>query len=297
MPSERNARIQRVLVIALVGNISSAILKVLFGLLANSIAMLADAVHSMFDSVSSVIGIYGNKLSAKPPDIEHPYGHSKFEQLAALGITVMIFVACFNILHEAIERAIANVIPSITLYSFVSILVSLSISLLISIYERRVGRSTSSIILLADSSHTLTDVFASLVVIAGFFGTNMGFLYADSLAATLVCLILAYVGCSLFKGAASMLVDRGITSDTLMKVKATVNGLSEEVKCHNVRGKTVGDKIYIDMHITVKGDLSVEQSHRITEVIEKKLKQAIKGTEEVIIHVEPSRKPREKQMR
>ena len=297
MPSERNARIQRVLVIALVGNIASAILKVLFGLLANSIAMLADAVHSMFDSVSSVIGIYGNKLSAKPPDIEHPYGHSKFEQLAALGITVMIFVACFNILHEAIERAIANVIPSITLYSFVSILVSLSISLLISIYERRVGRSTSSMILLADSSHTLTDVFASLVVIAGFFGTNTGFLYADSLAATLVCLILAYVGCSLFKGAASMLVDRGITSDTLMKVKATVNGLSEEVECHNVRGKTVGDKIYIDMHITVKGDLSVEQSHRITEVIEKKLKQAIEGTEEVIIHVEPSRKPREKQMR
>lgn len=94
-----------------------------------------------------------------------------------------------------------------------------------------------------------------------------------------------------------MLVDRGITSDTLMKVKATVNGLSEEVECHNVRGKTVGDKIYIDMHITVKGDLSVEQSHRITEVIEKKLKQAIEGTEEVIIHVEPSRKPREKQMR
>lgn len=289
MPSERNTRIQRALVIALIGNIASATIKVLFGLLANSIAMLADATHSMFDSVSSVIGIYGNKLSAKPPDIEHPYGHSKFEQLAALGITVMIFVACFNIMHEAIERAIANVIPSITLYSFASILVSLSISLFISIYERRVGKSTSSMILLADASHTLTDVFASLVVIAGFFGTNFGFSYADSLAATLVSLILAYVGFSLFKGAASMLVDQGITLDTLMKVKATVSGLSEEVECHNVRGKAVGDKIYIDMHITVKGDLSVEQSHRITEVIEKKLKQIIKGTEEVIIHVEPSK--------
>lgn len=294
MPSERNARIHRALVIALVGNMSSAIIKMVFGLLANSIAMFADAVHSVFDSVSSVIGIYGNKISAEPPDIDHPYGHSKFEQIATLGITVMILAACFNIMYEAIERAIANVIPSITLYSFASILVSLSISLLISVYERRVGRSTSSMILLADSSHTLTDVFASLVVIAGFFGTNIGFLYADSLAATLVCLILAYVGCSLFKGAASMLVDRGITLDTLMKVKDTVNGLSEEVECHNVRGKTVGDKIYIDMHITVKGDLSVAQSHRITEVIEKKLKQVIKGTEEVIIHVEPSRKLREK---
>ena len=296
MSSERNSRIQRALTVALVGNISSAIIKMVFGLLANSIAMLADAVHSIFDSVSSVIGIYGNKASAKPPDIEHPYGHSKFEQIATLGITVMIFVACFNMMHEAIERAIANVIPSITFYSFASILASLSISLLISIYERRVGRSTSSMILLADSSHSLTDVLASLVVIGGFFGINMGFSYADSFAATLVCLLIAYVGCSLFKGAASMLVDRGITLDTLMKVKATVDGLSEEVECHNVRGKVVGDKIYIDMHITVKGDLSVEQSHRITEVIEKKLKQVIKGTEEVIIHVEPSRKPSQKEV-
>lgn len=297
MSSERNTRIQRVLTIALVGNMSSAIIKMVFGLLANSIAMLADAVHSMFDSVSSVIGIYGNKISAKPPDIEHPYGHSKFEHIAALGITVMMFVACFNIMHEAIERAIANVIPSITLYSFACILASLSISLLISIYERKVGRSTSSMILLADSSHSLTDVLASLVVIAGFFGTNMGFSYADCLAATVVCLLIAYIGFSLFKGAASILVDRGVTLDTLMKVKATVNGLSEEVECHNVRGKMVGGKIYLDMHITVKGDLSVEQSHRITEVIEKRLKQVVKGTEEVIIHVEPTRKLREKEVR
>ena len=297
MSSERNSRIQRALTVALVGNISSAMIKMVFGLLANSIAMFADAVHSMFDSVSSVIGIYGNKISAKPPDIEHPYGHSKFEQIATLGITVMLFVACFNMMHEAIERAIANVIPSITLYSFASILASLSISLSISIYERRVGRSTSSMILLADSSHSLTDVLASLVVIGGFFGINMGFSYADSFAATLVCLFIGYVGFSLFKGAASVLVDRGITLDTLMKVKATVDGLSEGVECHNVRGRVVGDKIYIDMHVTVKGDLSVEQSHRITEVIEKRLKRVIKGTEEVIIHVEPSRKPREKEMR
>lgn len=295
MSSERNTRIQRALTLALVGNISSAIIKMVFGLLANSIAMFADAVHSIFDSVSSVIGIYGSKISAKPPDIEHPYGHSKFEQVATLGIVVMLFVACFNMMHEAIERAIANVIPSITFYSFASIIASLSISLLISIYERRVGRSTSSMILLADSSHSLTDVLASLVVIAGFFGINMGFLYADSFAATLVCLFIAYVGFSLFKGAASTLVDRGITLDTLMKVKATVDGLSEEVECHNVRGRVVGAKIYIDMHVTVKGDLSVVQSHRITEVIEKKLKQVIRGTEEVIVHVEPSRKPREKE--
>jgi cation diffusion facilitator family transporter len=275
------------LLAALAGNAASVVVKLVFGFLANSIAMMADAVHSVFDSASSVIGIYGTKVSARPPDLDHPYGHGKYEQVAALGITVMMFVAFFNIVHEAIDRAIANVMPTITPYSFAAMGISMLISLLISIYERKIGKATSSMILIADSSHTLTDVFASAVVIAGFVGTKTGLRYADPLAATLVCLFIAYVGYSIFRGATSTLVDQGITLDTLLKVKATVNGLSEDVECHSVRGKTVGDKIYIDMHVTFRGDLSVEQAHKITETIEEKLKETIKGTQEVIIHVEP----------
>ncbi len=287
MFKSRTRVVQRTLLLALAGNVASVVIKLFFGLLANSIAMIADAIHSVFDSASSVIGMYGTKASAKPPDMGHPYGHSKFEQVAALGITIMLFVACFNIMHEAIDRAVSKVVPDITLYSFIAITASMLISLSVSIYERKIAKSTSSMILSADSSHTITDVFASIVVLAGFFGTKLGFQYADPLAATFVCLFIAYVGYFIFREATSALVDRGISLETLLKVKSTVNGIREGVECHSVRGRTVGDKIYIDMHVTFRGDLSVEEAHKITEVIEEKLKQVVKGTQEVIIHIEP----------
>lgn len=297
MSKSRARVVQRTLFIALVGNVASVVIKLFFGFLANSIAMIADAVHSMFDSASSVIGIYGTKVSAKPPDIGHPYGHSKFEQVAALGITVMLFVACFNIMHEAVDRVISKVVPDITLYSFIAIAASMLISLSVSIYERKIGKSTSSMILSADSLHTITDVFASVVVLVGFFGTRLGFQYADPLAATFVCLFIAYVGYCIFREATSALVDRGISLDTLLKVKSTVKGVCEGVECHAVRGKTVGDKIYIDMHVTVRSDISVEEAHKITEIIEEKLKEVIKGTQEVIIHVEPKEKQQNRESR
>lgn len=287
MLKKKTRLVQRTLLVALAGNVASVVITIVFGFLANSIAMIAAAVHSVFDSASSLIGMYGTKVSVRPPDLEHPYGHGKFEQVAALGITVMMFVACFNILHEAIDRAMAKVTPDVTLYSFAAMGISMLISLSVSIYERRVGKVTSSMILEADSSHTLTDVFASLVVIAGFIGTRTGFRYADPLAASLVCLFIAYVGYSLFREATSVLVDRGIALDTLLKVKETVNELCEDIECHAVRGKTVGDKIFIDMHVTCRGDLPVEEAHKMTEIIEKKLEDAIKGIQEVIIHIEP----------
>lgn len=292
MTEERAGVIQRTLFVALAGNVLSFAIKMFFGFLANSIAMMADAAHSAFDSLSSIIGIYGNKVSQKPPDLEHPYGHRKFEQIAAIAITIMMFIACFNIFHEAIERAISKIVPNITFYSVASMMISMAISLSISIYERRVGRSTGSIILTADAFHTTTDVLASFVVVVGFVGIRVGIGYADSLAATIVCFLIAFAGYSIFRKATETLVDRGITLDTLSEIKSTVNGVSKGIECHSVRGKTIGGKIYVDMCITLKGDMSVEKAHKMTEIIEERLKETVDGLEEVIIQVEPKGKHR-----
>lgn len=290
MSRKKAGLVQRTLLIALLGNFVSFLIKLVFGILANSIAMLADAVHALFDSLGSVIGIYGNRVSAKPPDLGHPYGHGKFEQVAALGITVMMFAACFNIVHEAIDRAVAAMLPQPTILSFVSMGMCVPISLAVSIYERRMGKATSSMILEADSFHTLTHILADIVVIVGLFGARSGFGYADPLAAVLVCLFMAYVGFSIFRKATAILMDRGVTPSTLSKIEETVDGFKEDVRCHSVRGKTAGDGIYIDMHVTFRGDCSVEEAHAITDQIEKRLKKRIKEIREIIIHIEPQEK-------
>jgi len=287
LSGDRARLAHRTLVAALAGNIISVVIKLFFGILANSIAMVADAIHSILDSSSSIIGMYGNKISAKPPDLDHPYGHGKYEYIAALGITTMMFVAGYSIIREAIERIMGGIIPNITFYSFIAITSSMVISLAVSIYERKVGKRLTSSILLADSFHSLTDVFASVVVIAGFIGLGTGLSYADSLAAILVCLIIAYAGLRLFRENVGSLVDRGVDRSIISRIEKVSCGMDESVNCHSVRGKVVGNKIFIDMHLTVKSDTSVEEAHRIAEILERKLKKEIEGTEEVIVHVEP----------
>lgn len=287
MSRDRNRLIQNTLTIALVGNIFSVVVKLLFGFLANSIAMIADAIHSIFDSISSVIGIYGVRASVKPPDLEHPYGHRKFEYIASIGIATMVFIAGFNIIHEAIERVISATTLKVTFFSYLAIVFSMIISLTVSLYERRVGVQTSSVILVADASHSFTDVLASLVVIIGLIGTEMGYAYADPVAAVIVCSIIAFIGISMFKKASSVLVDRGISQDTIYEIEAVAKSIKKDIGFHSIRGRIVGDKIYVDMHVTINGNKSVKYAHSIADLLEKELKKRIEGIEEVIIYIEP----------
>lgn len=258
--------------------------------------MVADAIHSAFDSFSSVIGLYGNRASERPADTEHPYGHRKFEYTATVGIATMMFVACFNLIHESIDRIMQGAAPAVTMFSFASILISMGLSLTIALYERRVGKSASSSILVADSLHSLSDVLASITVIAGLLSVELGIAYADPVAALIVSGLIAYAGYSIFREATSILVDRGLTSEMLAKIK----GVAEEVrgvKCHSIRGRAIGDRIFLDMHVDVEGDLHVTKAHALTEHVEQRLKQKIREIEDVVLHVEPrASKPDRKTM-
>lgn len=278
---------QRALTLALIGNLTSATLKVIFGLLANSIAMVADAVHSILDSSSSILGIYGNRVASRPPDREHPYGYGKFEYVVALGITLFLFLSFFTLLSEAIQRLLGQVIPNLTLFTFMAIIVSMGISLTITSYERKVGKKTRSPILMTDAAHTLTDVFSSVVVIVGFVAIRLGFGYADSLAAIVVCSLMGYIGISLFRENAAVLMDRGISQEVLSKVKDIAQQIGRDIDCHSIRGRTIGAQIYLDMHVTFKKGTSIEKAHRITEKIERRLREEVKGVREAVIHVEP----------
>ena len=148
-------------------------------------------------------------------------------------------------------------------------------------------------LLLADSSHTLTDVLASVVVIIGFVGTELGYLYADPASAVVVCVIIVGMGVSIFKETSRGLVDTGIPADVISRIKTITRGIGNGLDCHSVRGRKVGNKMFIDMHLTVKGDESIENGHAIAEALEDELKRSVEGIEEVIIHVEPKERGKE----
>ncbi|MDD3934556.1 MAG: cation diffusion facilitator family transporter, partial [Methanoculleus sp.] len=172
-------RVQRVFIIVLILNLAVALAKAAFGLLAGSVSMVADALHSGFDSFSNIVGIIALYLAGKPPDPEHPYGHGKIETLGTLVIGAMLLLTSAGILFEGYRRLVNPVTPAITPVTVAVMVGTLIINIAVSTYERQKGEEYRSQILIADSLHTRSDVFVSTAVIGGFLAVRLGFPQAD----------------------------------------------------------------------------------------------------------------------
>ena len=197
-------RVQRVFILVLALNLAVALAKAIFGLLAGSVSMVADAFHSGFDSFSNVVGIVALYFAGRPPDPEHPYGHGKIETLGTLVIGAMLLLTAAGILYEGYRRLIVPVTPDITAVTVGVMLATLAINIAVSTYERRRGEEYQSQILVADSQHTRSDVFVSVAVIGGFIAVRLGFPAADPLIAFAIGLLIARMGLSILYDAAQV---------------------------------------------------------------------------------------------
>ena len=153
--------VRRILIMIFVINIATALVKGGYGLLTNSLSMSADGLHSLFDSTSNIIGLVGISLAARPPDKEYPYGHAKFETFASLGIAVLLFASSIQLVLAAVNRLQSPSVPQITELSFGIMGITLLINIGVSAYEYILGKRLKSSILVADSMHTRSDIYAS----------------------------------------------------------------------------------------------------------------------------------------
>jgi len=167
------------LLITLVLNMTVVIIKGIIGVLTGSLSLQADALHSVTDGVNNILGLVTNQLSSPMPDRDHPYGQQKFEALGALGVAVFLGIACFEIFKSAIARIFApSEIVTIEVAELWLLFLVLGINIFVAFYERRVGKRLGSQILVADASHTMGDVWVTIIVLAGLMGiwaSNQGF--------------------------------------------------------------------------------------------------------------------------
>ena len=228
-------RVQRVFVIVLILNVAVAVVKAVFGVMAGSVSMVADALHSGFDSFSNVVGIVAMHLAGKPPDPEHPYGHGKIETLGTLVIGAMLLLTAAGILLEGYGRLITPVTPEITPITVGVMVGTLITNIIVSTYERRKGEEYQSQILIADSLHTRSDVFVSTAVLGGFLAIRLGYPAADPIIALGIGLLIARMGVGILYGAAEVLIDsmnlpcdpalvRAVVMDTLVSPVTTTSG-------------------------------------------------------------------------
>lgn len=280
-------RVQRVFVIVLILNVAVAVVKAVFGVMAGSVSMVADALHSGFDSFSNVVGIVAMHLAGKPPDPEHPYGHGKIETLGTLVIGAMLLLTAAGILLEGYGRLITPVTPEITPITVGVMVGTLITNIIVSTYERRKGEEYQSQILIADSLHTRSDVFVSTAVLGGFLAIRLGYPAADPIIALGIGLLIARMGVGILYGAAEVLIDSmNLPCDPAL-VRAVVMDTPGVAGYHDFRCRGKPGEIFADIHVTVDPALSITRAHAIADEVEQRLKETVPGLAEVVVHIEP----------
>lgn len=284
---ENYRKVRWVLLYILVLNLAVAFAKLLFGLLAGSVSMIADSFHSFFDSTSNVIGLVAINIASKPPDQDHPYGHKKYEDFATIGIAVLIFFACIEILRSAWSRLSSGDYSSldIQLATVGVMAATIIINYLASNYERRKGVELSSPFLEADAMHTRTDIYISLSVLVGFLAIELGYPVFDPLVAILIAGLIVRMGYGIIKQSSVVLCDTSMLDEA--SVREIVQNVQGVENCHHVRTRGGKDSIHLDLHIRVDPKLPIDKAHEISHMVEHEIKSSFKGVRDVVVHIEP----------
>lgn len=283
---DRARSVRRVLLIVLGLNLLVAIAKLVYGFVSQSASMQADGIHSAFDSVGNVIALVGVALAARPADAGHPYGHSKFETYGSLAIGVLLCVAAFEVGSGAIERlATRTYTAEVTFVSFVVMVGTLVVNVLVTLYERTCARKLNSDILRADASHTLSDALVSIGVIVGLVCVRFGIPEADPIMALVVTVFILISAVEVFARALRTLSDHArIDPAAILTIADGLPGI-REVHCIRTRGTE--SEIYCDLHLLVDSDMSVRAAHALGDELEEGVKQAYPTVKEVLVHIEP----------
>ena len=284
--TDRRKDVKRVLVTALFINLSMTGLKLTIGVLSGSLAVVADAMHSATDALSSLMGLITNGLSDPRPDRDHPYGHDKYEGVGALAIAGFILFTAIEILLKAGERFMEGVPPlRLSGQELLLLCLVLGFNLALALYERREGKRLKSPLLLADAKHTTSDIWTTVIVLVGLTGA-WGFRlnWLDVALAAPLALLLIRVCAQVVRTNLPWLVDHiAIAPEAIHEQAMAVPGV---LNCHDIASRGVlGQRVFIDMHMVVDTD-DLPTAHGITERVEEQLETRF-GPVRCTIHLEP----------
>ncbi len=271
------------------------IFKIIVGILTNSLGILAEAAHSGLDLIAALVTMLAVRLSGKPPDREHQYGHGKIENVSALVETFLLLVTCVWIIYEAIQRLFfEHVEVEASFWAFLVMIVSIVVDFSRSRVLYRAARKHNSHALEADALHFRTDIWSSSVVILGLIGVRLaaafpglGFLAkADAVAALVVALIVIYISYELGSRNIQALLDRS-PKGMVEKIEQAVKIIPGVKSCHQVRVRPSGPSYFVDIHIVTEPDKHLEEVHEIMNSVENSIYALIPSVE-VTVHPEPA---------
>jgi cation diffusion facilitator family transporter len=286
------------ILIALLSVFSNLVLvaiKLVVGFAMGSISVVSEALHSGVDVVAAVVATIGVKQSAEPADKTHSFGHEKFENLAGFIQAILIFIAGFWIIYTAVRKLIKPVPMDGLGLGVVVMLVSSFVNVVVGILLLKAARKTGSVALKADAWHCLTDVYTSAGVMVGLIIVWSGTLWApgidlawvDPLAAILVAVLILKAAWDLTGESVHDLLDVSLPQNEEDAIKTLILAKYPDiVEIHKFRGRKSGKKRFVEFHIKVDPEMSVERSHSLDHGIAAEIKQVFPDAD-VMVHIEP----------
>lgn len=292
--SERSKTAFRVTWIGIIWNIVLIVIKLIAGVLGRSGALIADGLHSISDFASDIAVLAGLRLSDKPRDTTHNYGHGKFETLSTLSISILLFFVAAGIAANsavALNDALAGSYPEapqlVALFAaFVSIVVKEGLFQ----YTIKAGRKINSQAMIANAWHHRSDSFTSIAVLVGIGGAivlGRNWTILDPIAALLVSVFIFKFSLSTFRESIDELLEASLGEELQNNIMKLTSGVSGAYKPHNIKTRKIGNNIAIDMHIKVDPKISITEAHDIASLVEERLQETYGVDTFISIHVEP----------
>lgn len=283
-----NAKV-KVARLSLLSNTILIIMKLIVGLFTGSVSIISEAIHSTMDLLAAIIAFISVRISDKPADDNHPYGHGKVENISGVIEALLIFLASVWIIIEAIKKIInPSEIESVGV-GFIVMFISAAINFIVSKKIYKVAKQEDSIALEADALHLKADVYTSLGVGSGLFLIWVtGLNYLDPIVAILVAIFILKESFELLKTAFNPLLDVKLSDEEIEIIKDTIIKYSSAFcNYHNLKTRKSGRIRYVDLHLVFPENKSIKEAHDICDKIEHNIEQALKYAE-VMIHLESS---------
>jgi len=267
-------------------NLLLSVAKFIGGVAGNSTALVADALHSLSDLLTDAIVLATHKIGQIPADSNHPYGHGRAETIGATIVGAVIILAGIWIGYE-VWQVIASGIKLVPTWLAAGVATfSILVNEGIFHYTRIVGERVNSPAIIANAWHHRSDAISSVAALIGILGAHFGYSIMDPLAGGVVAIMILKVGATIFAEGLRDLMDTGLSEDQTQEFQKIIDGIPEVIKFHDLRTRTLGGEIFMDIHILVDTDLTVTEGHAAAERVRRSLINAFNRVQDVLVHVD-----------
>jgi len=287
---ERERIATRVSFVGIAGNVILTVFKLIAGVVAHSGAMVSDAIHSASDVFATLVVLLGVKVGSRAPDKEHPYGHERFECLAAIAVAIFLFMAGMMIGYAGIQKIFFTEESQLEVPGALA-LIAAGASIVIKEgmywYTIKAARRIDSAALKASAWDHRSDAFSSIGSFVGIFGARSGFPRLDAIASLVICVMIVKVGISILLEAVDKIVDHACSAEVEQEIREAIQIIDTRLGVDTLRTREFGDKCYVEVEISLPGDLTLKEAHDVGHVVHDSIEAKFPKVKHCTVHLNP----------